>query len=112
MPLLEGSLDPQGTTTYSISWNQCASEYPFAHNITFVTDSKTPEVSKGQILRVLCHVLVDQIPPSGLVNVCEDIADSVKFFQAPSRPAAYLPQTTILSGSIKTEKPPDFLLEE
>jgi hypothetical protein len=112
LPLLEGTFDPQGTTAYSISWNQSASEYPFAHSITFVTDSKTPEISKEQVLRILCHFLVDQVPPSGLVNVCEDIADSVKFFQTRSRFAAFLPQATILSGSIKTEKPPDFLLEE
>ncbi len=113
MPLPEGSYDLQGTTTYSISWNQCASEYPFAHNITFETDSKTPEISKEQILRVLCHVLVDQIPASGLVEVCEDIVDSVKFFQARALSAPLLPQATILSGKIKAEEPPPgFLLEE
>lgn len=107
----EISFDPQGTTTYSISWNQCVSEFPFAHSITF-TDSKTPEISKAQVLRVLCHFLVDQVPSIGLEDVCEDIADSVRFLQARDRSAALLPQATVISGSVTAGNPPGFRLEE
>ena len=107
----EINFDPQGTTTYSISWNQCVSESPFAHSITF-TDSKSPEISKEQVLRVICHFLVDQVPAVGLEDVCEEIADSVRYFLARERSASFLPQRTLLSGRVTAGRPPDFRLEE
>lgn len=107
----EISFPPQETTTYSISWNQCVSEFPFAHSITF-TDSKSPEISKEQVLRVLCHFLVDQVPSNGLEDVCEDIADSVRFLQEREHSAALLSKATVLTGSVTVAKPPGFRLEE
>ncbi|MCK4658421.1 MAG: hypothetical protein KAV82_02775 [Phycisphaerae bacterium] len=65
------------------------------------------------IRRVLCHLLVDQVPDQGLTELCESLDEFREFYRLPAEQVQRLPAQKSISATLETRRErPEFHIDE
>lgn len=75
-------------------WGSHVGETQVMHGVQFRLPQTSEDAADFQpvLLRILCHVLVDQVSDRGLQDVCEALGESVEFYLPPVETIHRLPE--------------------
>ncbi len=70
------------STGFFVGWREEIAGISFSHEVAFRTGSEVAKEDVSRILwRILCHILIGQIPDSGLKETSESLVQIRQFYQ-------------------------------
>lgn len=79
----------------AMRWTQAVPGAHFAHGVFFPTTPEVPAIPGPVLLRVLCHIIVNNMPDRGLPELLRCASEAYEFHTEQEAPgAAMLPSST------------------
>lgn len=95
---------PDTGTDIAIQWSRDVPGGQFAHQLRFdpmQTGADPRGVAMAALARFVCHVMVDEVPERGLVELYESLKDLYQFYsEKADEPRAALPSTRQIHATV------------
>lgn len=100
----------------AMRWTQAVPGAHFTHGVFFPTTAEIPAIPGSVLLRILCHIIVNNMPDRGLPELFRCASEAYEFHaEGEAEGAAMLPSTTqTVSAQVRAtyERPSFHAVEE